>query len=204
MPLGGTARAGQGPRGYLGRVDVLQWVPLLGALGVGSVIGNYVGTGRARREVRSGVLKSITATESKRWAGSSEYTDFVTAVRDLETAALIVRVPRHAVRHYLVLADAARHLSDESFEERDGDEEMGAGGIDGYFADVVRDAAEVITRLAWRPWWARVSLRRDLKSLRSRAEGFDENDIKRKLASGQRAHGALPGPLGELPGINAP
>ncbi|HEY0227316.1 MAG TPA: hypothetical protein VGC05_13195, partial [Mycobacterium sp.] len=134
-------------------MDVLQWVPLLGALGVGSVIGNYIGAGSARREVRSGVLKSMAATESRRWAGTSDYRDFVIAVRDLETAALIARVPRHAVRHYLVLAEAARHLSDASFEQFGGGDELGAGGIDGYFADVVRAAAEAITRLAWRPWW---------------------------------------------------
>lgn len=187
-------------------MDFLEWVPLLGALGIGSVIGNYVGAGRTRREVRSGVLKAIAKTETERWAGapdSKDYPDFVSAVRDLETSALIARIPRHAMRHYLVLAEAARRLSDDAFDVQY-PEEVLAGPIDGYFDDVVRDAAEILTRLAWRPWWTRVTLRRKLKNLRSRAASFDESDIKRRLASGQGAHGKLPGPLGELPGIKLP
>jgi hypothetical protein len=40
-------------------VDVLQWVPLITALGVGSVVGTWFGASRARREARSGVLKAI-------------------------------------------------------------------------------------------------------------------------------------------------
>jgi hypothetical protein len=187
-------------------VDVLQWVQLLTALGVGSVIGTWFGASRARREVRSATLKAIAKTETERWAGapdSKDYPDFVSAVRDLETFALIARIPRHAVRHYLVLAEAARRLSDDAFDVYGPEQEL-YGPIDGYFDNVVRDAAEILTRLAWRPWWTRVTLRRDLKNLRSLAASFDESDIKRRLATGQGAHGELPGPLGELPGIKLP
>jgi hypothetical protein len=114
-------------------MDVLQWVPLLGALGIGSVIGNWFGAGYARREVRSGVLKAIAATEKTRWAAAHHYPDFRDAARDLQTSALIARIPREAVRHYLVFAEAARRLSDDSFDDpdRDGDVEMGAGGSTG-------------------------------------------------------------------------
>ena len=166
------------------------------------MIGNYIGGGRARREVRGAVLKAIEATETTRWAPTI-YREFRTAYREVETAALIARVPRAAVRHYLVLAEAGLKLSDDSYEERDGDEEMGAGGIDGYFADVIQEAAEMITRLAWRPWLTRLRLPKDLKSLRDQAQKFsdEERNIKWALARGQRTHGLLPGPLGEIPGI---
>jgi hypothetical protein len=183
-------------------VDLVQWLPLVGGLGVGSVIGNYVGGGRARREVRGAVLKAIEATETTRWAPTN-YREFRTAYREVETTALIARIPRAAVQHYLVFTEAGRQLSDESWEERDGDEEMGAGGIDAYFADLVQGAAETITRLAWRPWWTRLRLPSDLKSLRDQAQklGEEQSNIKRMLAHGQRNHGLLPGPLGEIPGI---
>jgi hypothetical protein len=55
----------------LTHVYLLQWVPLLGALGIGSLIGNYVGAGKARREVRSAVLSALATTENTRWAGQS-------------------------------------------------------------------------------------------------------------------------------------
>ncbi|OBG87857.1 hypothetical protein A5699_18470 [Mycobacterium sp. E802] len=183
-------------------MNLVQWLPLVGGLGIGSVIGNYIGGGRARREVRGAVLKAIEATELTRWAPTI-YREFRTAYREVETTALIARIPRAAVRHYLVLAEAGRQLSDESWEERGGDEDFGAGGIDGYFADVIQEAAEMITRLAWRPWLTRLTLAKDLKSLRDQAQRFaaEERVIKSALAKGQRTHGLLPGPLGEIPGI---
>jgi hypothetical protein len=175
---------------------------LVGGLGVGSVFGNYVGGGRARREVRGAVLKAIEAAETTRWA-PTKYREFRSAYRELETTALIARVPRAAVRHYLVLAEAAQRLSDESFEERGGEEDLGAGGIDGYFADLVQEAADVVTRLAWRPWLTRLRLSKELKGLREQVQKLSDDDIaiKRMLAAGQRTHGVLPGPLGEIPGI---
>jgi hypothetical protein len=36
----------------------------------------------------------------------------------------------------------------------------------------------MIIRLSWRPWWTRLRMRKDLKSLRSGAASFDELDIK--------------------------
>ena len=59
----------------------------------------------------------------------------------------------------------------------------------------------MITRLAWRPWLSRVSLNRDLESVRSRVAAIGKPEIKQKLAVRQKVHGVLPGPLGELPGI---
>jgi hypothetical protein len=101
-------------------MDLLGSAPsLLAALGAGSVIGNWFGGGRSRREVRSAVLKAIAATETERWTddpNSADYEDLLSAIRDLETTALIARIPRRAVRHYLIFAYAARHLSDDGVD----------------------------------------------------------------------------------------
>jgi hypothetical protein len=187
-------------------VDFLQWVPLLSALGVGGAIVGWVGAGKVRRELRSAVLNAITVVETERWErdpDSADYPKFVAAVHDLETAALVARIPRIAVRHYVVLAEAARQLSDDAVDFDDADQTFW-GGIDGYFATLVRDAAEVLTQLAWSPARTRLTLPRDLEKLRRRALEFDDAKIKWRLAGAQKAHGGLPGALGQLPGIEDP
>ena len=185
---------------------VVEFAPLLGALGAGSVIGTWLGGGRSRREMRSAVLNAIAVTETKRWAtdpDSTDFGEFVNAIRDLETAALVARIPRRAVHHYAVLAHTARHLSDDDVDYFPGDTDFW-GPIDGYFDTLVRDAADVLTRLAWRPYWTRLVLRNDLKKLRTRALAFDDGKLKWRLASAQKAHGPLPGELGQLGGIKDP
>lgn len=180
-------------------MDFLQWVPLVGALGIGSVIGNYIGAGKARREVRSAVLKALATTENARWANLAEdHRTFRTATRDLETAALIARIPRPAVQQYVLLADAAHRYSLEDFEEKDGEEEMGAGSVNSELANVVQDSAEVITQLTWRPWWSRFTYRARLKKLRDEAAAIDDKSVERALAYAQWALGRSSGALGEL------
>lgn len=188
-------------------VDLLPYVPLLGALGVGSVIGNWFGGGRSRREMRAAVLNALTETEHTRWASDPDATDckdFSDATRKLETAALVARVPRDAVQHYLLLARTARALSDDSAEVSNyGPVPFLDNSIDGHFSSLVRAAAEVVTELAWRPWITRMQLRRRLQELRERALGSGA-EIKYRLARVQNEYGALPGALGSLPGVADP
>jgi hypothetical protein len=170
-------------------------VSLLGALGIGSVVGNYVGAGRARREVRSAVFKELAAVEGARWIGSTDtdWRAFRTAMHSVETSALVARIPRRAVQHYVVFAQAARQLSEESYEERGGDEDMGAGGINGHFARDVSEAARILARLAWSPWLARLDLRWRLRKLRHRAAKHDD-EVQHALRDAQYMFGELPAP----------
>ncbi|ODR17603.1 hypothetical protein BHQ19_28610 [Mycolicibacterium porcinum] len=80
----------------------------------------------------------------------------------------------------------------------------GAGAVDAYFVDAIRDSAELIARFAWNPWRTRMNIVGDLWLLRARALQFDEPDIQRRLATGQQVHGTLPGELGEMPNIRLP
>lgn len=107
------------------------------------------------------------------------------------------------MRHYVVLAHAARLLSDEAVDYLPHENDFW-GPIDGYYDTVVRDSAKVLTLLAWRPWWMRLVLAVELKKLRARTLKFDDADIRWRLASAQKAHGALPGELGRIPGIVDP
>jgi hypothetical protein len=99
--------------------------------------------------------------------------------------------------HYLVFAQAARWLSDESFEDKEGDEDFGAGGIDGYFAKEVTEAARILSRLAWSPWLARIDLRWRLRTPHPYREVRCTRG-RRALRNAQHTYGELPGPLGEL------
>ncbi|CKH13588.1 hypothetical protein PXH78_26895 [Mycolicibacterium smegmatis] len=186
--------------------NLLQYAPLLGALGVASLIGNWFGGGRSRREVRSAVLKALRETESQRWATEPDHVgfrDFITAVHDLETAALIARIPRKAVHHYVVLAHAARGLSEDAVDYFP-DLKGYSGPINGYFNTLVRDAAGVLTGLAWHPWWSRIVLLRSLRNLRNRALEFKDEEVRWALATAQKQHNPLPGPLGEIEGVEDP
>ncbi|MFZ2241401.1 MAG: hypothetical protein WAV90_17950 [Gordonia amarae] len=115
----------------------------------------------------------------------------------------MARVPRKPVDHYLVLAYAARDLSGDALNFDNVHYEF-QGPIDGYFDTLVKDAAKVLTHLAWRPWWGRVRYRIDLWRIRNRALEFDDDKIKRSLAWAQKNLTKLPGNLSQLPGVEDP
>lgn len=178
---------------------------LLGGLGAGSIISQYANSGKARRELRSAVLEAIVRLEQERWAhehDSADYPKYIAALRGLETAALVARIPRDAVLHYVVFADTARRLSEDEFREFDDD--LWAGPIDGYFDNLVRDSARLLTTLVWSPWRSKPTRWTKLRALRKRGLEFDGADIRWRLAAAQKAHGALPGKLGRIPGIQSP
>jgi hypothetical protein len=178
-------------------VDWPTVVSLLGALGVGSAIGQYVGAGRARREVRSAVLKQLAAVEENRWAYGPGHVDFMAfraSIRSLEAAALVARVPRRGVEHYVVLAQAARWITEENFEEGGGDEDVG-GWLAPDFGQLVSEAARTVSNVAWSPWWKRIGLSRRLKKLRTQVTTCDGQE-QRAITNAQKMFGALPAPLG--------
>ncbi len=102
-------------------------------LGVGSILGQYIGSSKDRREARAGVLSALVDTESSRWVGPDSKTldEFHSSMRKLQTAALIARLPRDAVEQYAVLGQAGRRSS-QTVWERNADPETG-GGIEEHF-----------------------------------------------------------------------
>lgn len=170
---------------------------ILGALGIGSLITQYVMASRARREVRGGVLKHLAEVEEARWAGGPDeidYRAFRKAVHALETAALIARIPRRAVVHYVVFAQAARSITQEYVDIHGYDEEVGSI-LFNPVAEVVTSAAQAVTRLAWSPLWGRIGLHWRLKRLREQATSCDAEEMQ-KISGAQRLYGELPAPLG--------
>lgn len=185
-------------------MDVSTLASLLAALGTGGAIGQYVGAAGARREIRSAFLRAIAIVEEARFSrapNGEDFPAFVTAIRDLETAGLLARIPRRAVQHYVVLARAARYSSGDAVEFDPVDQEFW-GSIAPSFDTLLRDTAEILTRLAWNPWKSQLTLDRQLKKLRNRALRLDNRSIKHHLALAQKYYYVLRGPLGQLPGID--
>jgi hypothetical protein len=126
-------------------------VAVLGVLGVGGILGQYVGSSKDRRESRASVLSALAETQSLRWMGpgSASAADFQTAMRTLQTAAFIARLPRDAVWEYAVLTQAARWLNEEEWNKtRDSETDY---GIDAYLAAAVREATRTISVITWSP-----------------------------------------------------
>src|ERR1035441_3922380 len=120
-------------------------VTALGVLGVGSVLGQYLASSKDRRETRARVLTAFADAESVRWVDPDSKTraEFQTSLRELQTAALVARLPRGAVLEYAVLAQAAHRECEVSWERNS------AGEIDARLADATREAARARADIAW-------------------------------------------------------
>jgi hypothetical protein len=122
-------------------LDASTIVSLIGTLGFGSVIGPWAGVSKDRKTSRAAVLKELANVEQLRWHVDAP--KLASAIRGLETAALIGRVPRSAVRPYVQLATAAMWIIQDEVEI---DREP---RLTGEMDDVVIDAAEIISDAAW-------------------------------------------------------
>jgi hypothetical protein len=68
-------------------VDVSTIVSLIGALGLGSVLGQWIGAGKDRRTARAAVLKEHAVVENARWYqedAAADTTRLEEAIRALE------------------------------------------------------------------------------------------------------------------------
>ena len=72
---------------------------------------------------------------------------FRDAVRELEIAALLARIPRRPVRIYLVLAQTAYWESKQDYEESGGAPE--SGGVDVALAQLTRAGAGLVIEAIW-------------------------------------------------------
>jgi hypothetical protein len=139
--------------------DIATVVSVISALGVGSLIGQWFGRGKDRRTARAAVLDKLAEVEEVRWyRGPSDEDSFQKLIKQLETAALIARVPRAAVKQYHGLALGVLLISKFNNERTD------LGSIPTEMSDAVHDAAEIIQKAAWSPmtsWlWLRWRIRR--------------------------------------------
>jgi hypothetical protein len=160
-------------------VEAVQLVG--GALGgalASSVLGPLISQRRERRDVRADVLRAFGAVERTRWA-PRERDEFREAVIDLRSSALVAGVDRRVAEAYLQLAQVARRMSENAWEQYP-DEEFG-GAISSLLGNVIRDAAEMLSEVVWHPHRTRLRTRERLRSLGQHEAALqadkDEGDI---------------------------
>lgn len=158
-------------------------VSVLGALGIGSVFGQWTAGSKDRRATRAAVLDKLRRVEVLRWpetGADAEGPALLAAIRDLETAALVARIPRAAVLQYGQLAVAGLWTMHNDIELR-GIEYI---GLDTPASNVVAAAAGIVSRAAWStPATRWLWLRRSLRRVRTAAESVDDATFKSKLRS---------------------
>lgn len=131
-------------------------VSVLGALGVATVIAQWFNSGKDRRAARAAVLMELADVESARWYRDGEIDDnrrLRDAIRKLETAALIARIPRRVLVPYAQLATAALWTTQYEVEKFEGDPE--ASSLPTPFFELLQEAASVVSWAAWSPPTAR-------------------------------------------------
>ena len=172
-------------------LDASTIISLIAALGIGSLIGQWYTASKDRRTARAAVLKELAAVEEARWryldASAADSPRLSDAIRQLEIAALVARVPRAAVLPYVQLATAGLWIVQDEIELRDSPPEEVGLAIDVAYA--VLDAAEIVSKAAWSSpatrWvWLRWRIRR-----LGRAVATIENDdarIKRKIEDARK------------------
>ena len=158
-------------------IDLATIISLVGALGVGSVVGQWFGGAKDRRAARLLWLRSLVPPRAHggRRVKTSSTTLRSAVIGGLEIAALLARVPRPAVWVYSQLATAATWYIREDIQMDGFGPEYGTGGgLDMDFSDTVLDAADIVSRAAWsspisrRLWLARRLRRLDRKIEASR------------------------------------
>lgn len=140
--------------------DIATAASLASALGAGGLIGQWYGGGKDRRSTRAGVLKALSEVEHARWYSDRDpqgVERLRAAIRELESASLIARVPRSVVVPYAQLAHVGWEITAEA-DDRRGDPEYASQTM--AVSDLVRDSAETVSRAAWsssatRWWWLR-------------------------------------------------
>ncbi|MDN5929605.1 MAG: hypothetical protein L0I24_00820 [Pseudonocardia sp.] len=142
--------------------DLIAAVPLIvsivGALGVGGLIGQWYASGKDRRAARAALLTCLGDVEDARshrdgWAIDNPRLS--QAIRKLETAALIANVPRSVVVPYAQLATAGLWHTEYEVNLA-GDPE--AASLPPAMAEATRNAAAIVSRAVWstpatRWWW---------------------------------------------------
>lgn len=162
-------------------MDISGIASIIGALGIGSFVGQYLIGSQQRRQLRSEVLKHLAHTENARWApDESGDPKFRESMRELETAAMVARIPRKVIDQYKVFAYAAWWLSRESWDSHPFSE-SGGGLIAGDFAAIVRDAAAEVSKSAWSPWAAKFGQAPRLKTNDQAVAVIDDSRVRSNM-----------------------
>lgn len=164
-------------------MDGTVLVSLLGALGVGSLVTQWISTNAERRRYRADALRSLRGLGLWAWSkGPDDDEGLVhleSAVTELRAAALIARVPRAPVEVYGVLVQYANAES--------GINARGAAGSHGSIPRdlgvCLADAADIVAMCIWNPLWSRPRVRSRLAALGAQLQAGQSDVAQRALGT---------------------
>lgn len=163
-------------------------VSILGALGIGSAFGQWIAASKDRRANRAAVLDKLRRVEELRWTDTGDLTGgptLLSAVRDLEVAALLARIPRSVVLQYGQLAVAGLWTMHDDIESGKHPEEV---GLDIDMSNAIHAAAEVVSRAAWSTPASRwLWLRRHMRRTEKLVEKIEDRGFRRQVASARHS-----------------
>ena len=133
----------------------------VGGAAIQTALGPLFGQVHERRSFRADVLASIAVVENERWATSDAPDGLRDAVVSLRATTLVAGLDKRVVDFYALVAGAGWQVSHAGWEVYPDEE---GAGIPAELADLISEAAAVLAAYAWRPYWRRLFLRRDLKS----------------------------------------
>ncbi|MEV0950983.1 hypothetical protein [Promicromonospora sp. NPDC050249] len=133
-------------------VSVESLIAVLGAAGLGTILGHLLAAAKDRREVRSRALAAIQHVEELRWA-PFDARELSAAMRDAGAALMLARVPRAVTRRYLLCAHAASIVSKDDYDQFPTPE---GGGLPGNLDELVALAGRAALAVVWNPWIGRL------------------------------------------------
>lgn len=124
-------------------------VSVLTAVGFSSLLTQWASGGNDRRASRAAALNALRKVEEERWFGvGTDPATFKAAIRELETAMLLARVPAAPVALYVALASAAHQVTRLDYQA---DPREDGGTLSISLADFVRRTARIVLRYIWSP-----------------------------------------------------
>lgn len=152
----------------------MDWIALLGALGVGALVSTWVSNSRERRLARSRAREAIANVEHLRWAPqdpdarAEQAKDLWQARRDLAVAAMIAGLPRGITEEYIRLAAVSWKATSDHWDSH------GRGGMDGTTAQHIEEARNLMVDLSWQP--RRTNAKKRMATLEGRKRAIIETD----------------------------
>jgi hypothetical protein len=144
-------------------VDVTALVGgAVGGAAIQSVLNPLFGQVHERRAFRADVLAKLAIVENKRWATAEKPDQLREAVASLRAASLVAGLDKRVVDFHVLTAGAGWQVSFRSWQEWPDED---GGSVPSTLGTLISDSAAVLAAYAWRPYWRRAFLRRDLARL---------------------------------------
>lgn len=164
-------------------MDFSELVQLLGAVGVGGIVVQYLSRSAERRQARGQVREALSEVERLRWTFDlrvDDWREFRGALRSFVSAALVAGMPRRLVDRYERMAQVSRSVTARMLKAQNvtsADQVT----INAELSECIERTHELVADYLWRPVRSRLLLKRGLKKLDALEEEAQQTEYGRAL-----------------------